>query len=182
MACCCLHQAIAWTGVNQEIYYACYSWLANELRSLLLLLLTRWLQWHIVSCCFALLCCLIFISLLYKLRSVQATGARYKGRGRVVRTWHEADRPSARCSWQPGRGLCSVPQSPAQILICFIAYLINNNWFTCVYLSHFDPVSTFTALRKPRSGLPDTLRPKLAIRGTDGDLINGLTKNKIRWS
>ena len=55
MACCCLHQAIAWTGVNRERYYACYSWLANELRSLLLLLLTRWLLWHIVSCCFALL-------------------------------------------------------------------------------------------------------------------------------
>ena len=64
MTCCCLHQAIAWTGVSQKIYYVCYSWLANELCSLLLLLLTRWLQWHIVSCCFALLCCLICISLL----------------------------------------------------------------------------------------------------------------------
>ena len=64
----------------------------------------------------------------------------------------------------------------------FYSIPYNNNWFTCSYLSHFDPVSAFTALRKSRSGLPETLRPKLAIWGTDGDLINGLTKNKIRWS
>ena len=67
MDCCCLHQAIAWTGVNQERCCACYSWLANELRSLLLLLLTRWLQWHIVSCCFALFCCLIFCFFAFSL-------------------------------------------------------------------------------------------------------------------
>ena len=76
---------------------------------------------------FLILCILFQIAteLLYKLRSVQATGARYKGRGRVVRTWHEADRPSARCSWQPGRVACtdlnlfySIPYKQQLIYLC----------------------------------------------------------------